>query len=39
MYLIPSSNFEVQDGVDPERLIPTKVEIYPSNVSFKSLWF
>jgi len=30
VFFLSNSNFEVQDGIEPERLIPTKVEIYPS---------
>ena len=34
---ICSSDTEIQDGEYPERLVPTKVEIYPTKVSHACL--
>jgi len=30
VFFLSSSDFEVQDGANPERLVPTKLEIYPT---------
>ena len=38
-YFFQSSDFEVQDGANPERLVPTKLEIYPTEVQYRMIYF